>query len=292
MPRAAVIGLSVTAVAVLAIAGVLLFAGGGKDASGDSTALLVTQDFGAETLIPQQSVPLGASPTAMRQIQSAAEVETQYGGRYVQSIDGVEGDGVNDWLFYVDGVQSDVGAASVTLTEGQLVQWDRHDWQALRTGGAIVGAFPRPLKQRGVAIKCVTAGTDGCDLATARLDSLGVRIVDDGVPVYVGLWRDVATQKLPRKLIGDPVENGVFAAPGENGLRVINDQGKVARELGDEAGLVAAVGAGGKLAWIVTGTTLQGVEVAAGALQPDRLFGRFAVAVDEGTTIGLPEASQ
>lgn len=292
MPRAAVIGLSVTAVAVLAIAGVLLFAGGGEDASGDSAALLVTQDFGAEALIPQRDVPLGTSPTAMRQIQSAAKVETQYGGRYVQSIDGVEGDGVNDWLFYVDGVQSDVGAASVTLSEGQLVQWDRHDWQALRTGGAIVGAFPRPLKQRGVAIRCVTAGTDGCDLATSRLDSLGVRIVDDGVPMYIGLWRDVASQKLPRKLIDDPVENGVYAAPGKSGMQVINDQGEIGRELGEEAGLVAAVGAGKKLAWIVTGTTLQGVEVAAGALQPDRLFGRFAVAVDEGTTIALPEASQ
>lgn len=287
MPRAAIIGLVTTAVACVAIAAVLLFAGGGDEASGDSATLLVTQNFGSEPMIPAREVSIGTSPTVMRQLQSAAKIETQYGGRYVDSIDGIIGDGVNDWLFFIDGTRSDLGATSVKLRAGQMVQWDRHNWQALRTGGAIVGAFPRPFKERGVAVKCVS-GEAGCDLAKIRLKSLGVRAAGDGVPLYVGLWRDVAGEELPRKLTGDPVENGVYAAPGKSGLRVIDDEGAVARELGDGAGLVAALGSGGKVAWIATGTTPQAVEAAAGALQTDQLFSHFAVAVESRKTIPLP----
>ena len=282
MPRAAKFGLSIAAVAVLAIAAVLLFAEEEEPApTGPAATLLVTENFGSVTRVSRREVLVASAPTAMRQLQSAARIETLYGGRYVQTIDGIGGNGINDWLFFVDGIQSDVGAAAVKLKAGQLVQWDRHDWQALRTGGAIVGAFPAPLVDRGFLVECHVPDTAACDMVVEKLEAAGASEAAGGVPVHVGAWKDVAAAKLPRKLTGDPVENGVFAAPGERGLEVLGADGEVARDLGRHAGLVAAVGEGERLAWIVTGLTDRGVSAAVQLLDEQKLAGRFAVAVDQ-----------
>ena len=55
----------------------------------------------------------------MRLLDRNAEISTRYGGGFVQSIDGIEGgrsDGRQlDWFFYVNGVESPVGAAEYEL---------------------------------------------------------------------------------------------------------------------------------------------------------------------------------
>ena len=84
----------------------------------------------------------------LRLLESRFEVEKRYGGRFVQAIDGVEGQGaggVADWFFFVNGVESEVGAAEYELSPGDRVQWDYRDWGAAMRVPAIVGAFPEPF---------------------------------------------------------------------------------------------------------------------------------------------------
>ena len=134
---------------VIAIA--VLAACGGDDPAGgpEGTARLwVTTDRGAEVLVTA-TVPAGI--TVMEAVSREAEVEKRYGGRYVQSIDGVEGSlsGQRDWFYFVNGIEPDAGAAEVTLRPGDLAWWDFRSW---KDGGdrqpVVVGAFPEPFRQR------------------------------------------------------------------------------------------------------------------------------------------------
>ena len=55
------------------------------------------------------------SETVLRMLDREADIETRYGGGFVQSIEGVagstEGERRLDWFFYVNGIESPVGSA-------------------------------------------------------------------------------------------------------------------------------------------------------------------------------------
>ena len=46
---------------------------------------------------------------------------TRYGGRFIQSIDGIDGSATEqrDWFYFVDGIEGDRSAAEVTLQPGE-----------------------------------------------------------------------------------------------------------------------------------------------------------------------------
>ena len=58
-------------------------------------------------MAPEQSV--------LSALRSVTDVDTTYGGRYVQAIDGLEGslERARDWLFFVNGIESPLGADDV-----------------------------------------------------------------------------------------------------------------------------------------------------------------------------------
>ncbi|HKH31557.1 MAG TPA: hypothetical protein VKA45_10920, partial [Gaiellaceae bacterium] len=85
----------------------LALAGCGEDRTGSGTALLwVTRDRGAD-VIHTGTVPAGIS--ALEAVDRELDVETSYGGRFVQSIDGVDGSLADqrDWFWYVNGLEGD-----------------------------------------------------------------------------------------------------------------------------------------------------------------------------------------
>ena len=86
--------------------------------------------------------------TVMRMLRSKFDVTTRFGGRFVQSIDGLAGQGAGgqvDWFFFVNGVEADKGAAEWHVSPGDRIQWDRRDWGAAMRVPAIVGAYPAPF---------------------------------------------------------------------------------------------------------------------------------------------------
>ena len=87
----------------------------------------------------------------IRFLDREAEITTRYGGGFVQSIDGIEGDdrrrALHDWFFFVNGIESDRGGADVAVRGGDRIWWDYRDWtDALRTP-AVVGSWPEPFAQ-------------------------------------------------------------------------------------------------------------------------------------------------
>ncbi len=129
----------VCAAAVAALAGC-----GGGGTHGRAT-LWVTRDEGAKVLLVR-SVPAGE--TAMQALDRSAAISTRYGGRFVQSIDGLSGSisSRHDWFFYVNGIEADRGAAAYRLRDGDVEWWDYRDWGRFgQSVPVVVGAFPEPF---------------------------------------------------------------------------------------------------------------------------------------------------
>ena len=76
------------------------------------------------------SVPAGL--TAMQALDRELDVDTAYGGRFVQSIEGVEGDVSKrrDWFWFLNGIEADLSAADYRLRPGDVEWWDFRSWRA------------------------------------------------------------------------------------------------------------------------------------------------------------------
>jgi uncharacterized protein DUF4430 len=118
--------------------------GGGGRMHGTAT-LWVTRDRGAQVVF-RGEVPAGL--TAMQALDRRLDVTTRYGGRFVQSIAGIDGSlgGQRDWFFFVNGVEADRSAAEVRLRPGDVEWWDYRSWRDALSVPVVVGAFPEPFR--------------------------------------------------------------------------------------------------------------------------------------------------
>lgn len=124
---------------------ILLLAGCGGTGEHGSAVLWVTRDRGA-TVLYTGTVPAGL--TAMQALDRVQKISTRYGGRYVQSIDGVSGSltGERDWFYFVNGVEEGVGATEVRLHPGDVEWWDYRSWaHGQMSVPVVVGAWPKPV---------------------------------------------------------------------------------------------------------------------------------------------------
>ncbi|MEX2210399.1 MAG: DUF4430 domain-containing protein [Gaiellaceae bacterium] len=119
-------------------------AGGEEGAADGAASLWITRDRGETVLYAGQ---VEAGQTVLQALRSQMEVETKYGGRFVQSIDGLEGSLAEgrDWFVYLNGVFADRSAAELRLQDGDVAWWDYGDWEGEQERAVVVGAFPEPF---------------------------------------------------------------------------------------------------------------------------------------------------
>jgi hypothetical protein len=300
---------AIATAAVVAIAGCGLGPGKGTP----QVSLTVTRGFGNARVASVTDAKVPGSETVMRMLERSFTVTTRYGGGFVQSIDGIAGgreDGRPvDWFYYVNGIESPVGAAQRKVAAGDRIWWDRHVWQAAQRIPAVVGSFPEPFlageEGRRIPVKliCEPGVARSCDEVEQRLTDAGATGVarstvetgpGEGVlRVLVGRWADVRRDPVARTLERGPAASGVFARPDASGthLVLLDELGNPVRTLAQGAGLIAATAQQSQQpTWIVTGTDDVGVDAAAAALQEDRLKEHFALAVSAGHDVPLPTA--
>lgn len=128
----------------LALGVLLLTACAGGTGEDGKASLWITRDRGAQVLLLRT---VDAGQTAMQALESVAEVETRYGGRFVQSIEGVEGSLTDrrDWFWFVNGIEGDRSAAEYRLRPGDVEWWDYRSWVERMQEPVVVGAFPEPF---------------------------------------------------------------------------------------------------------------------------------------------------
>jgi hypothetical protein len=296
--------------AVLLLAAGIAGCGLGAGPRSSGARVLVTRDFGSRQLGARIAQDVPSSDTVMRLLQRDFRVSTRYGGGFVQAIDGLAGGhesgGPVDWFFYVNGLESDRGAADVGLHGGDRIWWDRHDWRATDHIPAVVGSFPEPFlhgaggKRFPVVLECASDVARACALVADRLvavgvtaarQALGTGVGQDTLRVVVGRWSKLRGDAALGQIDRGPSISGVYARFGSGGrtLALLDATGAVARTLAAGAGLVAATRFGDQApTWAITGTDAAGVATAARALTEQGLARRFALAVGVAGDLPLP----
>jgi len=298
--------------AALAAAG----CGLGPGADVGQVQLTVTREYGAVPVL-ERSVGGKESDTVMRLLEAEADVATRYGGGFVHSIDGVaegeRGGDPYDWFFYVDGVESPVGAAEVDVKGGERIWWDYRDWSATNHVPAVVGSWPAPFtdgiegKRRPVMVECQSRGSfrthtvqkeprvgeEACEATRAALESEGVKLASGSpkgaIRVLVGTWDRLREDPAAALIEEGPAESGVYADFKGDELAALDQDGGEAERLGPGAGLIAATSRyGGPPVWVVTGGTEEAVRAAAEALDAEHLRDHYAVAIEGGKVTPLP----
>jgi hypothetical protein len=302
------------AAALCAVAALAAGCGLGAGGAPTKTQLLVSEDFGGRPLLQTDTPQVGGSDTVMRLLQrNAKRVETRYGGGFVQSVDGLGGGRRGgrpvDWFFYVNGIESDQGAAAVRVRAGDRVWWDFHDWGVTDRVPAVVGSYPEPFlhgiggRKLPTRVECVDTNDPACGNVQDRLVGLGLpaskggvgnSFVQDTLRILVGPWVALREDNTAKLLEKGPASSGVFVRPAADGrsLVLLDPHGRTTRTLGPGTGLIAATVAADNVSdpvWLVTGTDAQGVRAAANALDEGALAGHFAVAVSGGRPVPLPE---
>jgi hypothetical protein len=107
--------------------------------------LWVTRDNGAHTIFAG-TVPAGDN--GIRAVERELKITTRYGGRYLESVNGIEGSLAQqrDWFYYLNGIDGDRSAAEVTLRAGDTLWWDFRRWTgATMHVPVVLGAYPEPF---------------------------------------------------------------------------------------------------------------------------------------------------
>ena len=185
--------MNVRRVAALLLASLTLAGcGGGSPGAGRGSTgtarLWITRDRGA-TLLVSATVPAGE--TLMSALRSRAKVDTRYGGRFVQAINGLSGSlsSRRDWFWFVNGLAGDTGAAEYRLHAGDVAWWDYRDWTDDPDLAVVVGAFPEPFLhgyggvKRPVVVRYAVSSQRAAALRVARrLHATSIGRLDVTVP--------------------------------------------------------------------------------------------------------------
>ena len=285
--------------------------GEGEELAGGGATLRVTRDFGHSELGSVRLDKVREGQTVMRMLRSEFDVTTRYGGRFVQSIGGLPGEGSSgqvDWFFWVNGVEADKGAAEWEVAPGDRIQWDRRDWSAAMRVPAIVGAYPEPFvsglegKRRPVRVECEEVHARACTQARNRLaregvptsgSSLGAPGTEEVTRLVVARWPRARGVRGASELENGPESSGVFARFSEDGrtLELLDEEGQTVRRVrrGDGVGLVLALQPrADELVWIVTALDERGLEAGVRALEESELRDAFAVAATPDRVEKLP----
>jgi hypothetical protein len=285
---------------------------GAGDSDSEGATLTVSRDFGRRVLIEKHAETVPGGETVMRFLQRYAKVDTGYGDRFVDAIAGLRSGSrrgeQRDWLYYVNGIWADAGAAEREVAGSDRVWWDYHDWSAAMRVPAVVGSFPEPFlhgtegKRFPVRIDCAENAADQCQEVSERLDRAGIAPStaglgspsgDELLRVVVGRWEEVRGDNATEQLHDGPRESGVFARVrrGDGGYEIdaLDSQGRVVQTLGPGTGIVAATRFEEQQpTWTVSGVDTAGLDRAVRLLDARVLRNRYAVAATLDGPLALP----
>jgi len=311
---------------------------GSRESRGSTVSLSITRDFGAETIAADDSVEIGASHSLLDALRGRYEVERSS----LSSVDAIEGlrrrvvahtpaeevrrraqtrhfagegrdRSMANWVFLVNGIETDAPPEDFRLFPGDAVQGDLRDWDGATSVRATVGAFPQPFTggmfgdRFPTTVHCAGSAAGPCRVVEEALRAADVA-PDGSAPrarrglpsdrvhraeIHVGTWRELRAMPAIRGL----VKRAAFArvhpefTRAADALRVLDWEGRPIRTERAGAGMVAAVRPGEtRLVWVVTGVDREGVARAARALDAGRLRDAYAVVVTDRGVEQVPVA--
>jgi hypothetical protein len=279
-----------TALTIAALAAIT--AGCGTEASAPpagpaAVQVTVSRDYGARMLVTARAAP---GQSAMKALRRVAKVDASYGGRFVSGVNGLQGNrsGGHDWLYFVNGIAPDVGAAEYTLHPGDREWWDYRFWSDLVQTPVAVGAWPEPFVH-GFGGRKHAVSISGPACASVIRDVLrraGARIVEQPADyrISVETFAEAASSISDWQGLGLTVslkDGTVMVYRGQGGLRALPAARAVI------AGYQPPVAPGDEVRLVVAGATEASACAAAETLakRPRELAGAYAVALDAGGNV-------
>ncbi len=209
--------------ALLSVSFLLAGCGGSSGAEEGTATLWVTKDRGATVLVDAQ---VRAGQSLMRALAAEVEIETRYGGRYLQKLDGLEGslDRQRDWFWFVNGYEGDRSAAEYTLRPGDVAWWDYRAWQREGEARVVVGAFPEPFlhgyagERRDAAVRYAPGAHGRADelageIGVAAPQPLGEPVPEGANVLVVRTGAPAARAELLGERAGDPIRLTISGDP-------------------------------------------------------------------------------
>jgi hypothetical protein len=285
----------------------------GSHAGTAGVTITITRDFGAQTLKVIRLARSSRSLTALALLEKTVAVQATQGGT-ITAIAGVAAGAGQSWSEFVNGVGlrdstiAQLGPKSNVVHPGDQLWWDLHDSTAApEPQPAVVGSFPEPFthgvfgRRFPTTLECAADAGAACARVATALQKAGIPAATqelgtgsggDTIGVLVGTWDDLKGTILAALVDAGSKVSGVYARFSAQGtsLQLLNSAGQAVRTIGPDAGLVAAARDSQSSAptWIVTGTDLAGLQLAANALTTGALERHYAVAATPSGPIALP----
>ncbi|WP_129597403.1 DUF4430 domain-containing protein [Anaerophilus nitritogenes] len=295
-----------------------------RKASGDIESpyhvdLVVTRDFGHKSMY-SKNVGLVKDEVGMEVLFRNLDIQTAYGGGFVNAINGVESKftfftGKNrqkvDWFYWVNGILAPIGVAEYRPQPGDVIWWDYHDWGTTMFAPAVIGSYPQPFKSgfSGKNPGTVIMYTKGYEKDAQNLkNSLlkqGVKKVDlaaynpNGLNkpkkyyILIGKWNDLSkNSKVVQDINTKNKVVGTYVKFEKGKLQGLNFKGKAITSY-DHAGAIYAYAAGiGSTCpiWMVTGTDDQSVRNALNIMinKPQSLDKHFSAIISNKGVENIP----
>ena len=290
-----------------------------KEADVITVRVVATQNFGQELMF-DETLEVLPGTSAMSALMKVAEVETVYGGGFVNAINGVRSGFTGsqsmkmDWFIYVNGIRSNTGALDYKLRDGDTQHWDFHNWSFHHFIPAIMGDFPEPFRHGygGKTSSTIIAYDDNLKEDAENLERRLIRLGVSNVSIKSTGELSENEKKSSNLILLGTMDNvfmselnqnwkrlGFFTHFENGNLVVLNAQGEVVAKYDSGAGLIQAtqnpwnpngIGACENVVWMVSGTDEAGVKDALDALVNHHIELQYACAaiVANGEIIKVP----
>ena len=282
--------------------------------------LSVTHNFGSSNVF-NRNVAVGDGQSLIDLMREHLDVETAYGGGFVNSINGTKSAYTDksvftrkkiDWFYYNNGSVGAVGADALQPKPGDTIWWDYHAWSGQGTSTpCVIGAYPHPFTTGyngatpGTVIYYSGQHADDANRLAQGLRNQGAGNVStaayqDGSILHstknvivLGTWSELSGQSAMGEVFGDPVRTGAYAKFDGSTVTALNYTGKSGGRTGQGAILATGQGSGdASPTWLVLGATEAGLDAAIDVMvsAPGKLKGKIGVVLDGSEAIGVPVA--
>ncbi len=288
-----------------------------KNTSTEYVTLIVTTDFGRETLFDEK-VAIQKGYTVMEILEENLQIETKYNGSFISSINGIENDNGaksgqrKDWFYYINGICADQGAMAYNLNNGDTIWWDYHEWGSTNTmNTSVIGSFPEPfahgygVDKHPTIIMSTEANTNLANglkkaLEQAAVQSVEIHTLDEtllqnkkGPTIVIGEWNEVKEIEYIQTLNKAYKKAGLNMHFNGKELELFKSDGTIAMKKTKHTGMIASFGEGlgdAKPVWLVLGLDDKGVENAVNILinHPEEIKKMYNVVVTSEEIIRLP----
>lgn len=284
----------------------------------DGVRIIVCKNFGRKEII-NTGYKLTEGDCAMDALQSVANVETAYGGGFVNDINGISSGYTGsystkmDWFYYINGISADRGGLEYILHEGDVERWDYHDWGHQMFIPAIIGDYPEPFLHGvgGEILPTIITYDDDEFRDDAHeiensLNKLGVKetsikfsseLSDSEREDFNIILIGYPTNKYIKELMKKHKKLGFFAYSEDNKIVVLNPGGERVKKV--EGAVILATqnpwnpggtGAFENVVWIISGTDEEEIGYAAGVLSEkhELLQNHFGIFIHDEEMMPVP----